>query len=128
MYCSKSVDGAPTFLHTSLNDAIGHLQRVDLTIPLNRAFVIGGAGLYEDALALPTSGQASVNRVLLTRVLEPAFDDCDVFMPAFEQEGLWQLAPHAELVQWVGHDVPEGKQMENGVEYEFQMWVKDGGA
>jgi dihydrofolate reductase len=95
---------------------------------VGRAFVIGGAGLYADTLALPPTAAASVNRILLTRVLEPSFEECDVYMPAFEHQGGWQRASHAELIEWVGHEVPEGAQNEDGVKYEFQMWVKSGDA
>lgn len=123
-YPVESTDDAQAFLCTSLGDALDHLKEARLTAPLNRAFIIGGAGLYKDTLALPASAQASVDRILLTRVLEPAFEDCDVFMPAFEKEGHWHRASHAELIQWVGHDVPEGELTENGVKYEFQMWLK----
>ena len=100
-----------------------------------RTFIIGGATLYAQVLPLP-----SVDRILLTRVLDPAFEDCDVFLPEFRdgeksQEGpldnkdgssaRWRQATHADLVKWVDFDVPSGIQEEKGVKYEFQMWVKD---
>ena len=71
-----------------------------------------------------------MDRILLTRILHPSFDECDVFMPDFGAErpadghGLWQRASHAELKEWVGVDVPEGIQEEKGVRYEFQMWTR----
>jgi len=37
----------------------------------------------------------------------------------------WKQTSHAELVNWVGFDVPEGEQEEQGVRYEFQMWIRD---
>lgn len=44
-----------------------------------RTFIIGGATIYDQALdSLP-----EVNRILLTRVVEPSFDECDVFLPEF---------------------------------------------
>jgi dihydrofolate reductase len=36
----------------------------------------------------------------------------------------WQRTTHEELLAWVGFDVPEGVQEENGVKYEYQMWTR----
>jgi len=92
---------------------------------LNHGFIIGGATLYTESLALPLSAtEPGVDRVLLTRILSPNFDDCDVFMPDFIKEGGWAKSTHAELQEWVGFEVAEGEQEENGVKYEFQMWVR----
>ena len=35
----------------------------------------------------------------------------------------WEKATHDALQDWVGFEVPSGVQKEDGVEYEFQMWV-----
>lgn len=79
--------------------------------------MIGGARLY--AAALPQA-----ERVLLTRILEPAFD-CDVFMPDFIGDGReWMRAPHDALNDCVGFKVPSGVQEERGVKYEFEMWIR----
>jgi dihydrofolate reductase len=120
---SSQADGAPAHLRASVQDAMQHLARD--AQPVHRAFLIGGAALYAECLALPAGVPGAVERVLLTRVLAPAFDDCDVFMPDFAGSGAWRRAEHAELARWVGGDVPEGVQEENGVEYEFQMWVRE---
>ena len=70
------------------------------------------------------------DRILLTRILYPSFDDCDVFLPEFrdlkdENDRLvWTQTSHDELCTWVGSDVPAGIQEEKGVKYEFQMWVR----
>ena len=100
----------------------------------HRSFVIGGASLYSEVLALsPTSraiSPALLDRILLTRIISPAFEQCDVFMPDFlgdqsQKEGsAWLKASHAELQAWTEFEVPEGVQEENGVQYEFQMWVR----
>jgi len=91
---------------------------------VHRNFVIGGVSLYTETLALlPSSSSTFVDRVLLTRILSPAFEDCDVYMPDFLASG-WTRANHKELSEWTGIDVPEGVQVENGVEYEFQMWLR----
>jgi len=51
-----------------------------------------------------------------------------VFMPDFLSQGAdakeWKRSKHEELSDWVGFEVPEGTQEENGVKYEFQMWVR----
>lgn len=87
----------------------------------------------------------------MTRILQPEFDHCDVFMPEFrseeqvrederlagknvtgeERDGRlnnstqsWRKASHEELVDWAGFEVPKGVQEEKGVAYEFQMWER----
>jgi len=100
-------------------------------IPIHRAFVIGGVSVYADTLALPSSSNAFVDRVLLTRISSPAFQDCDVHLPDFLSDtdtrgnAVWTRARHEELKEWAGFDVPQGIQTENGVEYEFQMWTRE---
>ncbi|TCD71559.1 dihydrofolate reductase [Steccherinum ochraceum] len=122
-----------THLHNSLDTALSNLADPQATAnrkPLHRAFIIGGASLYTETLHLPPSSPSFVDRILLTRILQPDFDDCDTFMPHFveiaEEQGSepWRQASHAELESWVGAEVPEGEVVENGVHYEFQMWVR----
>ncbi|KAF8328122.1 dihydrofolate reductase [Cantharellus anzutake] len=92
---------------------------------LNRIFIIGGATIYNQALS-----SSSLTRILLTRITEPDFDDCDVFLPEFRNqteangERIWTQSTHQDLVDWVGSDVPKGSQQEKDVEYEFQMWTR----
>lgn len=98
-------------------------------VEVNRVFIIGGATLYKETLELPPSSPAFVDRVLLTRILSPAFDECDVFLPDFlKEEGdnaaSWTRSSHEELQEWVGFEVPRGIQEEKGVRYEFQMWTR----
>ena len=121
---------APVYLHTSLDSALERLSQPDLVeAPIHRSFVIGGASLYRETLALLPTSQTLVDRVLLTRVLSPAFEECDVFMPDFVGDGEragkpWRQASHKELQEWAGFEVAAGTQEENGVQYEFQMWVR----
>ncbi|KAJ8522548.1 hypothetical protein ONZ45_g861 [Pleurotus djamor] len=97
----------------------------------HRVFVIGGVTLYTKCLALPPTSDVFADRILLTRVFSPGFDECDTFMPDFTQEKgengqeMWKQASHEDLCVWCGFDVPKGIQSENGVEYEFQMWVRN---
>ncbi|KAJ6604629.1 dihydrofolate reductase-like domain-containing protein [Mycena vulgaris] len=97
---------------------------------ISRGFIIGGASLYAESLALaPSSSIGFVDRILLTRISSPAFDECDVFMPDFlggtEGGNSWKMAGHDALQAWVGFEVAEGVQEENGIRYEFQMWVRE---
>lgn len=119
---------APVYLHSNLDATLERLSKPELLeAPVHRSFVIGGASLYRDTLSLAPGVGAFVDRVLLTRILEPAFDSCDVFMPDFldgASDTAWRRASHAELEEWVGFQVAEGTQEENGVQYEFQMWIR----
>lgn len=117
-------------MHSDLKSAIAQLNtQTSDTKAIYRTFVIGGASLYTETLALqPSSMEGFVDRVLLTRILSPAFDECDVFMPDFlgkGNDGVWTRASHNALSEWVGLEVPEGVQQEKGVDYEFQMWVRE---
>ncbi|RDB29498.1 Dihydrofolate reductase [Hypsizygus marmoreus] len=129
-YMLNSSPNTPLYLHTTLASALARLNTPSTTDrPIHRAFVIGGASLYSESLALsPSSSPTVVDRILLTRILSPDFDQCDVFMPDFLGQGTekrWDRASHEELEAWVGFKVPEGEQEENGIKYEFQMWTRD---
>jgi dihydrofolate reductase len=116
----------PAYLHTDLASALARLDVSNQEISIHRVFIIGGASLYSESLAL--SSLAIVDRILLTRILSPDFA-CDVFMPDFlgeeKEDGKqkWNRVSHEELESWLGFRVPEGQQEENGVKYEFQMWI-----
>ncbi|KNZ77443.1 Dihydrofolate reductase [Termitomyces sp. J132] len=125
-YVLQSSNDTPSYLHNDLASALGRLN--SSTQSYHKAFIIGGASLYSEALALKPSSSAAVDRILLTRILTD-FNDCDVFMPDFlregEERGLpWTQSSHRELEEWVGFKVPEGVQEEKGVQYEFQMWTR----
>jgi dihydrofolate reductase len=91
---------------------------------IHRNFIIGGASIYSDALTRTPNDMAYVDRVLLTRVIDPEFNDCDTFIPDITGEEGWRRTEHNVLSSWVGFEVPDGIQEENGVKYEFQMWVR----
>jgi dihydrofolate reductase len=121
------------YLQHDLASAIGRLTNADLESGhIHRAFVIGGQSLYTESLALPASSTTFVDRILLTRIISPDFDECDIFMPDFLMEGAggegkekWGRAAHSELESWVGFEVSEGEQEEKGVKYEYQMWIRN---
>ncbi|KAK0465048.1 dihydrofolate reductase-like domain-containing protein [Desarmillaria tabescens] len=80
-----STDNATAFLESGLRHSFERL--LSLKDSIHRAFVIGGASLYSECLRLsPSSIVPFVDRILLTRVISPSFDECDVFMPDFLAE------------------------------------------
>lgn len=123
-------------LFPDLQTAIGRLKsRPDV----HRLFIIGGSTLYRETLGFsttPSTPSLYADRILLTRIHEPDFPECDVTLPDFlnvERDGSgsgglsWKRASHAELVAWtnlVDFDIPEGVQEENGIRFEFQMWLR----
>lgn len=134
-YQVSSLEKAPTYLRSDLISAFDGIGESTVDgKALHRRFIIGGASLYRDSLAIPPPSRPTdpfVDRILITRIFTPAFDDCDVFMPDFlseagDKQGRWTQASHDSLQAWVGFDVPAGIQRENGIEYEFQMWTRQG--
>jgi len=94
---------------------------------IHRAFIIGGAALYNETLGLPfSSSETGLDRILLTRILSPDFKECDRYFQDIckEMSEEWTRASHATLQDWVGFEVPEGEQEAKGIKYEFQMWVR----
>lgn len=113
------------------------------TTGIGKVFVIGGGQIYGAALKLPET-----KRILLTRVLSDF--ECDTFFPLVlgcggvgdnnhnsskngneggEEErgvngGEWRRSDRETFNDWVGEEVPEGIQEENGTQYEFQMWER----
>ncbi|KAI9874989.1 MAG: dihydrofolate reductase [Pleopsidium flavum] len=94
-------------------DGQGQSQRC-----LGKVFVIGGAEMYQAALEMEET-----KRVLLTRI-RTAFE-CDTFFPVDLDGGQgWVRRGKEELDGFVGERVPEGLQVENGVEYGFEMYER----
>ena len=109
----------------SLKSALAHLEESNTNI--HRAFIMGGAELYNETLDLPFSpSEPGLDRILLTRVLSPEFKECDAFFQDVCKENSeeWTRSTHATLQDWVGFEVPEGEQEDKGVKYEYQMWVR----
>jgi dihydrofolate reductase len=128
---------------SGLEEALNRLKSQGLSKPVHRAFIIGGAQLYRETLKLPkgpyppapSTHEAYVDRILLTRVFSPEFE-CDTFMPEFkvdselggagkEEVDGWKQSTCAALKEWAGVDVAEGAQEENGCRYEFQMFTRE---
>lgn len=119
----------------SLPEALEYLARrqAHAQSPLARVFVIGGAQIYDVALALRDPAVGTVRRVLLTSILTDF--ECDTWLPSLrlgedgaeadEGFGPWRRASKEQLDAWTGETVPEGVQEENGTSYEFQMWERE---
>src|ERR1700738_824954 len=75
--------GSPVRLEQSLQAASTRLATGSHPEQIHRQFIIGGASMYSGTLALNNSEMGYVDRVMLTRILSPSFDECDVFMPDF---------------------------------------------
>lgn len=104
----------------ALTSGHGSFEEAVAALPgdTHRTFLIGGAQLYNQSFA-----GGLVDRVLLTRVMERL--ECDVFLHDFTAGAEWRRAPHAELCEWVGFEVPEGEVEEKGIKYRYEMWVRD---
>ena len=125
-------DEVSTTTHDSLQSAISSLSSHIPTTThsqahthSHRAFLIGGSQLYTQAL---TTSPTLVDRVLLTRIVQPDFD-CDTHLTDFasqsDQQGkIWRPSSHAELCDWVGWQVPSGEIEEKGVRYKYEMWTR----
>ena len=118
---ASSLEQAINYLRQRQQQESQHEQRV------GKVFVIGGGQIYGAALELPKD---VTKRILLTRVLSPQFE-CDTVFPLElteeeTQEGgeKWVRKSKKELDEFVGEEVAEGVQVENGTEYEFQMWER----
>lgn len=87
---------------------------------VGKVFVIGGSEIYKAALA-----EDQAKRILLTRVLTDF--ECDTVFPVvLTEDGKeeWKKKSKQELDQWVGEQVPDGVQEENGILYVFEMYER----
>lgn len=106
----------------SLGAALDALQAREV----GKVFVIGGAEVYKAALELPNT-----KRILLTRVLSDF--ECDTNFPVplsscdlSSSALLWERKEKKELDAWTGEEAPSGEQEENGTNYVYEMWEKQG--
>ena len=61
--------------------------------------------------------------VFITRVQFPEADTCDIFFPELGKD-LFERKPFEALQKLVQFDIQQGPIKENGLEYEFQLFVK----
>ncbi|RKF78531.1 Dihydrofolate reductase [Golovinomyces cichoracearum] len=89
----------------------------------HRVFVIGGAQIYEAALASKLA-----RRILLTRVLCD-FDFDTRFPLELAENGTtkegWRRVSHKQLTDWTNEKVSDMILEENGTKYMFEMWEKN---
>jgi dihydrofolate reductase len=106
-----------------MNDVFGPFKE-----SIHRLFIIGGASIYTEAIQMQNvQAKPLVDRILLTRLHSPTFEDCNVYFPEAlgeDRSSEWALSTHGDLEKWLGFEVPEGVQEEKGIEYEFQMWTR----
>lgn len=97
------------------------VQVIQSTPNPRRAFVIGGAEIYREALE-----RRETKRILFTRILSDFA--CDTYFPiTLDDMGTaagWRRTPKADLDAWTGEIIPEGVQEENDTRYIFEMWEK----
>ncbi|KAL9985504.1 hypothetical protein ACROYT_G007918 [Oculina patagonica] len=108
---SKSMSAVPEGVHlcSSLQAAFDMLSAAPYTDTVESIFVIGGAGVYREALKHP-----GAHRLYVTRVFKDF--DCDVHFPDFDKTVFKKISDPK---------VPGEKQEENGIEYEFQVYQRD---
>lgn len=99
----------------SLDDA---LKALDGDAEVGKIFIIGGAQLYEAAMAHPRT-----RNILLTSVHKEF--EVDTFFPVDmkDEASGWVKKSHEELEMFVGEDVP-AEQDEGGVKYDFELYQK----
>jgi dihydrofolate reductase len=113
--------GRPEGAKMITGDMEGAINFVGMTMFDRKAFIIGGAQIYKEALQ-----RQETKRILLTRILTDF--KCDTFFPLqLNEDGTadgWVRKTKEELDRWVGETVPEGVQEENGTQYVFEMWER----
>jgi dihydrofolate reductase len=86
-----------------------------------KAFIIGGAQIYDAALELKQT-----KRILLTRILSDF--ECDTLFPVVLPESGegngWRKKGREDLDAWVGESVAGEVQEEAGTKYVFEMWER----
>lgn len=95
---------------------------------MGRAFVIGGASIYEQAI-----GMEECERALCTRIGK-AFE-CDTWFPKgvldeegqVEGSGRWRKKSKEDLEEWSGEAGIGGVKMEGDVKFEVEMWENERG-
>ncbi|CAG8600176.1 9937_t:CDS:2, partial [Funneliformis caledonium] len=115
---SKSLNKEETIdanqvIYSSLDEAITDLTN---SPKVSRLFVIGGSQIYKEAITSPNCVY-----ILLTRIYKDF--ECDTFFPEIDEQ-VFSLATHEELEEVVGEQVPKGRQVDNGLEYEFLLYKR----
>jgi dihydrofolate reductase len=109
----------PKILPVGEQDSTSATSVSNLHLPrVARAFVIGGAAVYNAALALPQT--TSVLRTMVYGEWE-----CDTFFPVdLDQSKEWHMTSIVELREWTGEQIQEGKIKEGETEFRYTMYNK----
>lgn len=104
---------------SDIPSALGTLEdmvREGKSLPVGRAFIIGGSSIYKTAMDLPQT-----NRILLTRISKNY--DCDTHFPESldATRSPWQRKSHTELRDFVGEKVEEGPIAQHAGDEEFSL-------
>jgi len=117
----SGVGVAGPVVFSDIMQAISYLRSEDVAskgVQVERAFVIGGASVYEQALELPET-----DKVLLTKIMQEY--ECDThFSVDLDREKSWRVASRERLQEFVGEEVQEGGLEEQGVGFEFFLYEK----
>ncbi|TID15140.1 Dihydrofolate reductase [Venturia nashicola] len=96
-------------------------QSLGFSERIARVFIIGGEQIYK--AAIEEQEESFVDKVLLTRV-EGEWG-CDTFFSdSLEEKDGWLRKSNADLSEWVGEGVPEGKTKDKEVEFEFCLYER----
>lgn len=113
--------GGGPVVFSDIKQAIAYLRSEDVAregVQVERAFVIGGASVYEQALELPET-----DKVLLTKIAQEY--ECDShFSVDLDGDKSWRLASRERLQEFVGEEIEEGGIEEKGVGFEFLLYEK----
>lgn len=95
-------------LYSNLESAMLHLEQSYLNKQIETVWIIGGSGVYKEAIASPRC-----NRIYLTKILQQF--ECDTFFP--------EIPADFHEVKF-DQKIPKGIQEEGGVQYEYKVLEK----
>ncbi|KAF8531443.1 dihydrofolate reductase-like domain-containing protein [Trichophaea hybrida] len=106
-----------TFIATSFDDALERLREREQEV--GRIFVIGGAEIYRAALEYPFARSVLMTRIQTKYVV-------DTFFPVelMNEENGWVKMGRELLSKFVGEEVPDEMQIEDGLEFQYELWQK----
>jgi len=104
---SKTLNSVPegVLLYPKLEEALKSLYLND---HIEKLWVIGGSGLYNEAV-----NDKNCKKLFITRIDQEYL--CDTFFPDFDAK---------EFEETSEANVPEGIQEENGIKYEFKVFKR----
>ncbi|KAF8252130.1 hypothetical protein K440DRAFT_635085 [Wilcoxina mikolae CBS 423.85] len=106
-----------TLTATSFDDALERLQEREQEV--GRIFVIGGAEIYRAALEYPFA-----RSVLMTRIHTECVVDTYFPVELVNDENGWVKMGRELLSKFVGEEVSDEVQKEEGLEFQYELWQK----